>query len=74
MNKIVGEGRTLVSDVAGTTRDAIDTPFNYNGKPYVLIDTAGMRRRGKIKIDVALDGGEERGAGGGKCRWGGRGS
>ncbi|MEG1499497.1 MAG: ribosome biogenesis GTPase Der [Clostridia bacterium] len=43
-NRIVGEDRVIVSAIAGTTRDAIDTPFKYMGKDYILIDTAGMRR------------------------------
>lgn len=47
-NAILNEERVIVSDVAGTTRDAIDTPFKSNGKDYVVIDTAGMRKRGKI--------------------------
>ena len=50
-NKILGYDRTIVSDVAGTTRDAIDTPFEYNGKKYVIIDTAGMRRKRAIEDD-----------------------
>lgn len=44
-NRILGEKRVVVSDVAGTTRDAIDTPFRYNSKDYLLIDTAGLRRK-----------------------------
>ena len=44
INRILGFERVIVSDMAGTTRDAIDTPFEYKGKKYVLIDTAGMRR------------------------------
>lgn len=48
VNAILGEERVIVSDIAGTTRDAIDTPFEWEGRHYVLIDTAGMRRRGKI--------------------------
>lgn len=47
-NAIVGEERAIVSEVPGTTRDAIDTEIDYNGRRIVLIDTAGMRRRGKI--------------------------
>ena len=50
-NKILGYDRTIVSDVAGTTRDAIDTPFEYNGKKYVIIDTACMRRKRAIEDD-----------------------
>ncbi len=48
VNAILGEERVIVSDVAGTTRDAIDTPFEQDGQRYVLIDTAGMRKRGKV--------------------------
>ena len=47
-NRILGEERVIVSDIAGTTRDAIDTEFNYNNEKYVVIDTAGMRKKGKI--------------------------
>ncbi len=52
INRLVGENRVIVSDVAGTTRDAIDTPVKYNGKEYVLIDTAGLRRKNKIKEEL----------------------
>jgi GTPase len=48
VNAILGEERVIVSDIAGTTRDAIDTEFKYNGQKYVIIDTAGMRKRGKV--------------------------
>lgn len=48
VNAILGEQRVIVSPVAGTTRDAIDTPFEYEGQEYVLIDTAGIRKRGKV--------------------------
>lgn len=48
VNAILNEDRVIVSDVAGTTRDAIDMPFTYHGKDYVVIDTAGMRKRGKV--------------------------
>jgi GTP-binding protein len=48
VNAILGEERVIVSDVAGTTRDAIDTPFTHEGQKYVLIDTAGMRKRGRV--------------------------
>lgn len=48
VNAILGEERVIVSDIAGTTRDAIDTPFEKDGQKYVLIDTAGMRKRGKV--------------------------
>ncbi len=47
-NALVGESRVIVSDVEGTTRDAIDTVFKYDGKRYVAIDTAGIRKRGKV--------------------------
>jgi GTP-binding protein len=52
VNKLVGETRVIVSDIAGTTRDAIDTPIRRNGKEYVLIDTAGLRRKSKIKEEL----------------------
>ncbi|GIO11707.1 GTPase Der [Cohnella xylanilytica] len=48
VNAILGEERVIVSEIAGTTRDAIDTPFEKDGQRYVLIDTAGMRKRGKV--------------------------
>lgn len=48
VNAILNEERAIVSDVAGTTRDSIDTPFTYHGKPFVVIDTAGMRKKGKV--------------------------
>lgn len=48
VNAILGEERVIVSDIAGTTRDAIDTPFEAEGDTYALIDTAGMRKRGKV--------------------------
>ncbi|MEK8127418.1 ribosome biogenesis GTPase Der [Paenibacillus filicis] len=48
VNALLGEERVIVSDVAGTTRDAIDTPFEKDGQKYVIIDTAGMRKRGKV--------------------------
>ncbi|MGX4584787.1 ribosome biogenesis GTPase Der [Paenibacillus chitinolyticus] len=48
VNAILGEDRVIVSDQAGTTRDAIDTPFELDGQKYVIIDTAGMRKRGKV--------------------------
>ncbi len=47
-NKIIGEERVIVSDIPGTTRDAIDTPFTLDGREYMIIDTAGMRKKGKI--------------------------
>lgn len=52
INKIAGENRCIVSDIAGTTRDAIDTEINYNGKDYIFVDTAGLRRKAKIKEDL----------------------
>ncbi|WP_040951208.1 ribosome biogenesis GTPase Der [Gorillibacterium massiliense] len=52
INAILGEERVIVSPVAGTTRDAIDTPFERDGQKYVLIDTAGMRKRGKVYENV----------------------
>ena len=52
INKLLGENRVIVSDVAGTTRDAIDTPLTWNGKEYVFIDTAGLRRKNKIKEEI----------------------
>ena len=52
INKMLGEERVIVSDVAGTTRDAIATVIQKNGKEYVFIDTAGLRRKNKIKEDL----------------------
>jgi GTP-binding protein len=52
INKLLGEDRLIVSDIAGTTRDAVDTEIVYNGKEYVFIDTAGLRRKNKIKEDL----------------------
>lgn len=48
VNAFLGEERVIVSDVAGTTRDAIDTSYTYEGQEYVIIDTAGMRKKGKV--------------------------
>ena len=52
VNKIAGEKRVIVSEVAGTTRDAIDTPIEYKGEKYVLIDTAGLRRKSKVNENI----------------------
>jgi len=52
INRLVGEDRVIVSNIAGTTRDAVDIPFKYNGKKYSLIDTAGMRRKSKIEDET----------------------
>ena len=51
VNRLLGYKRVMVSDVAGTTRDAIDTPFEYDGREYMLIDTAGIRRKRSIEKD-----------------------
>ncbi len=52
INKLIGENRVIVSDIAGTTRDAIDTEITHNGKEYVFIDTTGLRRKNKIKEEL----------------------
>ena len=52
INKLAGNQRAIVSDIAGTTRDAIDSTVKYDGKEYVFIDTAGLRRKSKIKDDI----------------------
>lgn len=52
INRLLGENRVIVSDVAGTTRDAIDTEVIHNGKPYIFIDTAGLRRKSRIKEEL----------------------
>jgi GTP-binding protein len=52
INKITGESRVIVSNIAGTTRDAIDTDIKWNGKDYVFIDTAGLRRKSKVKEEI----------------------
>lgn len=52
VNRLVGEDRVIVSNIAGTTRDAVDTPVKYHGREYVFIDTAGLRRKNKIKEDL----------------------
>ena len=49
INRLLGEDRLIVSDIAGTTRDAVDTEITYRGKEYVFIDTAGIRRKNKVK-------------------------
>lgn len=50
VNSLLGETRVIVSDVPGTTRDAIDTPFEYQGSKYILIDTAGVRKKSRVRI------------------------
>ena len=55
INKITGESRVIVSNIAGTTRDAIDTDVKGNGKDYVFIDTAGLRRKSKVKEEIEKD-------------------
>lgn len=52
VNKLLGENRVIVSDIAGTTRDAIDTVIEHNGKEYTFIDTAGLRRKSKVKEEL----------------------
>lgn len=52
INALLNEERVIVSDVAGTTRDAVDTRFNYDNNEYIAIDTAGMRKKGKIYEDI----------------------
>ncbi len=52
INKILGEDRVIVSDIAGTTRDAVDTAVSWEGREYVFIDTAGLRRKSKVKEDL----------------------
>ncbi len=52
INRLAGENRVIVSDIAGTTRDAIDTTIRYHKKEYVFIDTAGLRRKNKIKEEI----------------------
>ena len=52
VNRLVGENRVIVSNIAGTTRDAIDTRIEHNGRTYVFIDTAGIRRQSKVKEEI----------------------
>ena len=52
VNRLLGENRVIVSDIAGTTRDAIDTAIKYNGQEYAFIDTAGLKRKNKIKEEL----------------------
>lgn len=52
MNRLLGFERTIVTDVAGTTRDAVDTPFELDGRKYTLIDTAGIRKKKNVNDDV----------------------
>ncbi len=52
INSMLGENRVIVSDIAGTTRDAIDTPFEYNDNKYVFIDTAGIRRKSRVNENI----------------------
>ena len=52
INRLAGDNRVIVSDIAGTTRDAIDTDIKWNGKEYVFIDTAGLRRKSRIKEEI----------------------
>ena len=49
VNRLLGEERVIVSDIPGTTRDAIDTPFVFDGQKYVIIDTAGIRRKSRMR-------------------------
>lgn len=52
INKMLGENRLIVSDIAGTTRDAVDTKIKRNGQEYIFIDTAGLRRKSKIHDEI----------------------
>jgi GTP-binding protein len=52
INRILGYHRVLVDEAPGTTRDAIDTPFERNGKRYILVDTAGIRRKSRISLKL----------------------
>ena len=51
-NKLLGTKRSMVSEIAGTTRDCIDTPFTWNNKPYILTDTAGVRRKRSVEVQT----------------------
>src|SRR5439155_102116 len=63
LNRLLGAERAIVAPEPGTTRDAIDTPLVVAGRPYVLIDTAGIRRRGKVHEPLERLGADRRGAG-----------
>ena len=52
LNALLNENKAIVSDIAGTTRDAVDTPFKYDGKEFIAIDTAGIRKSGKIYENI----------------------
>ena len=52
INRLIGENRVIVSNIAGTTRDAIDTEVEHNGREYIFIDTAGLRRKNKVKEEL----------------------
>lgn len=52
VNRLLGENRVIVSEIAGTTRDAVDTAVRYHGEEYIFIDTAGLRRKSKVKEDL----------------------
>jgi GTP-binding protein len=52
INRLIGEERVIVSPIPGTTRDAVDTPFRFEGRDYILIDTAGLRKKSRVKEDI----------------------
>ena len=52
VNAVLNQSRAIVSDEQGTTRDAVDTPFMYDGRPYVIVDTAGIRKRGRVYENI----------------------
>jgi GTP-binding protein len=54
LNALLGEERTIVSDISGTTRDAIDVPVMHNGQEFVLVDTAGIRKKGKVDYGIEM--------------------